>query len=93
MNRRVKSMVAGVAVAAAALGAAQWLEAKGPWLKKAQEAGFADAKDCGYCHLKPKGGKELSDRGQWLVAQKKEKKAEAVDVAWLKDYKAPETKK
>ena len=32
-------------------------------------------------------------RGEWLMSQKEERKAEEVDVAWLKDYVEPEEKK
>jgi hypothetical protein len=31
----------------------------------------------------------LNDRGRWLVAEKKRRKAEEYDMAWLKDYKEP----
>jgi hypothetical protein len=61
-----------------------------PWVKKAQALGFEDIKDCTACHANkmPKKGEALSDRGQFLMDQKKAKKAEDIDLAWLKDYKA-----
>ncbi len=86
MNRQMKFVIAVAGTAAIALLTANLLEAKAPFVKKAKEAGF-EVKDCSYCHVTPKGGKELNDRGTWLKAQKAEKKAEAVDMTWLKDYK------
>ncbi len=58
-----------------------------PFLSKAKQLGFP-AKDCTYCHTSPQGGEKHNARGNWLVAQKKERNAYAVDVSWLKDYKA-----
>lgn len=63
-----------------------------PFLNKAKQLGLP-AKDCAYCHTSPQGGEQHNARGNWLVAQKKERKAYAVDVSWLKDYKATETTK
>jgi len=75
-------------VAAAALILAVPAQAKMPWVKKAQEAGFAEVKDCKACHVgAPKKGGELSDRGKFLVDMKAKKKAAEVDLAWLKEYK------
>lgn len=65
-------------------------QAKLPFLKKAQEAGFAEAKNCQYCHvdkMPKKDAHEGNERGKWLVAQKAAKNAAEVDVAWLKNYK------
>jgi mono/diheme cytochrome c family protein len=56
--------------------------------KKAKAAGF-EAQNCLYCHgekLPKKGASTLSDRGNWLVAEKDKRKAKEVDAAWLKDY-------
>lgn len=60
--------------------------------KAAKEAGF-EAKNCLYCHgekLPKKDSVTYNDRGEFLMKQKEEKKAEAVDVNWLKDYKEKE---
>lgn len=78
--------VAALAAAASLVLASSMVEAKAAWVKKAQEAGLADVKDCTSCHV-AKGKKDLNDAGKWLVKQKEEKKAAEVDVAWLKDYK------
>lgn len=64
-----------------------------PFLNKAKQMGLP-AKDCTYCHVSAQGGDQHNARGNWLVEQKKVKKAYAVDVAWLKEYneKAPPSK-
>ena len=78
----------------AAVTAAAWLAGAGPaWAtmplqKKAKEAGFP-ATSCLYCHtdkLPKKGAAVQNERGQWLQAEKEKRKAEEVDVQWLKDY-------
>jgi hypothetical protein len=59
-----------------------------PMQKDAKTAGFP-AKSCQYCHnekLPKKGQVSHSARGQWLVDEKDERKAEEIDVKWLKDY-------
>jgi hypothetical protein len=57
-----------------------------PFLKKAQSLGFP-AKDCTYCHVNAKGGEPLNPRGEWLHKEEHRRKADAIDVAWLKEYK------
>lgn len=75
-------------IAAAALIIAIPAQAKMPWVKKAQEAGFAEIKDCKACHVgAAKKGGELTERGKFLVDTKTKKKAAEVDLAWLKEYK------
>jgi hypothetical protein len=55
-----------------------------PFLRKAQKFG---AKDCTFCHTQPTGGEGWNERGNWLIAEKERRKADAVDVEWLADYK------
>jgi uncharacterized membrane protein len=76
-------------ITAAALILAIPAQAKMPFVKKAQEAGFAEVKDCKACHaaLPVKKDGEMTERGKFLKATKAEKKAAEVDVNWLKDYK------
>ena len=76
-------------LAAAVLVAALPAQAKMPFVKKAQEAGFKEVKDCKACHavLPPKKGSEMTERGKFLIETKAAKKAAEVDVAWLKDFK------
>ena len=63
-------------------------QAKLPFVKKAQELGFAEVKNCLACHVgTPKKDGEMSERGKFLKKMKADKKAAEVDVAWLKDYK------
>lgn len=62
--------------------------------KQAKDAGF-DATSCTYCHnekLPKKGAATHNDRGKFLVAEKAKRKANEVDVNWLKDYKEPAAK-
>ncbi|GLH72015.1 hypothetical protein GETHLI_05170 [Geothrix limicola] len=77
-------------LAAAVLLLAVPAQAKIPFVKKAQELGFADCKNCQYCHvdkMPKKGASENNERGKFLLKMKTDKKAAEVDVAWLKDYK------
>ena len=91
MKRNFGIAVAALGAAGVLVLGASMLEAKAPFVKKAQEAGLADVKDCTYCHV-TKGKKDLNDAGKWLQEQKAAKKAADVDPAWLKDYK-PAAKK
>ena len=75
-------------IAVAALIFAVPAQAKMPWVKKAQELGFAEVKDCKACHVgAPKKGGELAERGKFLFTTKAAKKATDVDLNWLKEYK------
>jgi hypothetical protein len=57
-------------------------------VKKAQDMGFAEVKDCKACHMgAPKKGGEMTARGKFLIDTKAAKKATEVDLAWLKEYK------
>jgi hypothetical protein len=79
-----------ILIAASALILAIPAQAKAPFLKKAQELGYADAKTCQYCHvdkMPKKGASEGNERGKYLIATKAAKKATEVDLNWLKDYK------
>lgn len=83
MNR---VLAPGVALALASLIAAP-LQAKMAWKKKAAEFDPA-VQSCTACHTaaKPKKNQPLTERGQWLVDQKKAREAEEIDLSWLKDY-------
>lgn len=75
-------------IAAAALILAVPAQAKMPWVKKSQELGFAEVKDCKACHVgAAKKGGDLSERGKFLMDTKAKKKAAEVDLNWLKEYK------
>ena len=63
-------------------------QAKPAFLKKAQDAGFHEVKNCMACHVgTPKKGGDMTERGKFLIKTKAEKKAAEVDPTWLKDYK------
>lgn len=74
------------AVALLALGAAP-VQAKLAWNKKAKKFDPA-VTSCTACHIpeKPKKGDPLSERGEWLVEQKKKLGEKEVKLEWLKDY-------
>lgn len=75
------------AILATALLAPMSMQAKPAWTKKAQDLGFKDIQNCQACHTaKPPALVEL---GNWLVAEKTKRKAAAVDLAWIADYKKP----
>lgn len=64
-------------------------------IQKAAKAAGVQAANCMHCHvdkLPKKGAATMNDVGNWLVAEKDKRKAEKIDGAWLKDYKAPEKK-
>ncbi len=58
-----------------------------PFQQKAKALGFP-ANDCSYCHVNAAGGQPYNARGNWLTQQKEKRSANAVDVSWLKEYKA-----
>ena len=58
--------------------------------KKAKELKIESVQNCASCHtdkMPKKGAAGVNEMGQWLVDQKAARKAPAIDVAWLKDYK------
>jgi len=87
-----KQIKIGIAVImlATMFGSAFRTRAYPPFLQRAQKFG---AKDCLFCHTHPEGGEGWNERGQWLIAEKERRKAEAVDVDWLADYKEAEKEK
>ena len=72
------------------IGSALTTQAYPPFLRKAQKFG---AKDCLFCHEKAEGGEGWNKRGQWLIAEKEKRKADAIDVEWLSEYKEADEKK
>jgi hypothetical protein len=71
-------------IIAGAVGSSFSTNAYPPFKKKAEKFG---AKDCKFCHTEAAGGEGWNERGQWLIAEKERRKADAVDVEWLADYK------
>jgi hypothetical protein len=60
-------------------------------IAEARRAGISNM-DCGACHgaRLPRSGDALyNDRGRWLIAQKRLRRAPKVDVAWLRAYTPP----
>lgn len=89
MTTKLIKMTLAVAAAAIVLGSALTTNAYPPFLKKAAKFG---AKDCLYCHKQAEGGEGWNERGNWLIAEKDKRKADAIDVEWLADYKEAEKK-
>ena len=57
--------------------------------KQAKVAGITLTGGCMACHvdkMPKKDAHAVNARGQWLLDKKKEKKADKIDVTWLKDY-------
>lgn len=50
------------------------------------------ASNCSYCHLSIDRGRGWNERGLWLIEQMKKRKADKINVAWLKDYHPSESK-
>lgn len=89
MSKNLIKLSIAVIVLAGVLGSSFSIEAYPPFLRKAQKFG---AKNCMFCHKEAEGGEGWNERGQWLIAEKDRRKAEAVDPEWLADYKEGEKK-
>lgn len=89
MRKNLIKISIAIIITAGVLGSALTTKAYPPFLKKAAKFG---AKDCLFCHKQPEGGEGWNDRGNWLIAEKDKRKADAIDVEWLADYKEAEKK-
>ncbi len=83
MKQLFKLAVAAV-LFAGVVGTTLTTQAYPPFVKKAAKFG---AKDCTFCHTKAEGGEGWNKRGDWLIAEKGKRKADAIDTEWLADYK------
>jgi hypothetical protein len=90
MSKKLIKLSVAILLAAGIAGSSLNVKAYPPFLKKASKFG---AKDCLFCHKEAAGGEGWNDRGNWLIAEKDKRKADAVDVEWLADYKEGEEKK
>jgi hypothetical protein len=84
MTKKLIKFSIAIVIVAGVVGSSFSTKAYPPFLRKAQKFG---AKDCKFCHTQPAGGEGWNERGQWLIAEKERRKADAVDVEWLVDYK------
>jgi hypothetical protein len=84
MTKKLVKLTIAIVVIAGVVGSSFSTRAYPPYLRKAQKFG---AKNCLFCHKEPEGGEGWNERGQWLIAEKERRKAEAVDPEWLTDYK------
>jgi hypothetical protein len=89
MKKNLIKVSIAIIIAAGVLSSALTTNAYPPFVKKAAKFG---AKDCLFCHKMPEGGEGWNERGDWLMAEKDKRKADAIDVEWLADYKEGEKK-
>jgi hypothetical protein len=89
MKKNLIKISIAIIIAVGVVGSALTTNAYPPFVKKAAKFG---AKDCLFCHKMPEGGEGWNDRGNWLMAEKEKRKADAIDVEWLADYKEGEKK-
>jgi hypothetical protein len=89
MTKNLIKLSIAVVITAGGLGTSFSTSAYPPFLRKAQKFG---AKNCLFCHKEPEGGEGWNERGQWLIAEKEKRKADAIEVEWLADYKEGEKK-
>lgn len=84
MTTKLIKLSIAVTLTASLLGASLSINAYPPFVKKAAKFG---AKDCTFCHTAAEGGEGWNERGKWMMAEKDKRKADAIDVEWLADYK------
>lgn len=89
MKKNLIKVSIAIVIAAGVLASALTTNAYPPFVRKAQKFG---AKDCMFCHKEAAGGEGWNERGNWLIAEKDKRKADAIDVEWLADYKEGEKK-
>jgi hypothetical protein len=89
MTKNLIKLSVAVVILAGVLGSSLTATAYPPFVRKAAKFG---AKNCTFCHTDPAGGEGWNARGNWLIAEKDKRKADAVDVEWLSDYKEGEKK-
>lgn len=83
MNHKIIKASIAFTLTAFLLLASTKTQAYPPFVKQSAKFG---AKDCTFCHTKPEGGEGWNKRGEWLMAEKDKRKADAVDVAWLSEF-------
>ena len=84
MTKNLIKLSIAIVVIAAAVGSSFSTKALPLYFRKAQKFG---AKNCLFCHKEAEGGEGWNERGQWLIAERERRKADAIDIEWLADYK------
>src|SRR5215813_7273823 len=67
MTKKLIKLSIAIVVIAGVVGSSFSTEARPEFFAAAKKFG---AKNCQFCHEKPRGGKGWNDRGQWLIAEK-----------------------
>lgn len=88
--KRIKVVIALICLAGASSALVSESLAYPPFVAQSKKFG---ARDCRFCHVNAEGGEPYNARGQWLVKEKERRKADAVNPAWLADYKPAKKKK
>jgi hypothetical protein len=89
MNKNLIKLSIALVFIAGLLSSSVSTRAYPQYLKQANKFG---AKNCLFCHKEAFGGEGWNERGLWLIAEKERRSAEAIDVAWLSEYKVGENK-
>jgi hypothetical protein len=89
MNKNLIKLSIALIFIAGLLSSSVSTRAYPQYLKQANKFG---AKNCLFCHKEAFGGEGWNERGLWLIAEKERRSAEAIDVAWLSEYKVGENK-
>jgi hypothetical protein len=88
-NMNLFKVSIAIVLFAALLGSSLRTRAYPAYLRQAAKFG---AKNCTFCHTQAIGGEGWNDRGNWLIKEKERRTADAIDVAWLAEYKEGEKK-
>jgi hypothetical protein len=88
-NKNLTKVSIAILLFAGLLGSSLNTRAYPAFLRQAAKFG---AKNCTFCHTQPAGGEGWNDRGNWLIKEKERRSADAIDVAWLAEYKEGEKK-
>src|SRR5919109_3175290 len=88
-NKDLIKVSIAIVLFACLLGSSLRTKAYPAYLRQAAKFG---AKNCTFCHLQATGGEGWNDRGNWLIKEKERRSADAIDVAWLAEYKEGEKK-
>ncbi|HEX4949722.1 MAG TPA: hypothetical protein VFZ34_23865 [Blastocatellia bacterium] len=84
-GNKLKVIIAGGFIAGLISLSSSQSAAFPPFVAKARKFG---AKDCQFCHVSPAGGSPFNTRGNWLIKEKSNRKANTIDPEWLAHHTA-----